>query len=101
MAAELEKWRFSSETSPSSRRLKLQKKTPIKLFGELLEIHQETLNPKSWVLLTSLQAFYEHGQEVVCGAIGSVRNRASKIALWLSTAKAWTFSMMALGHYIA
>eukprot|EP00434_Breviolum_minutum_P039239 symbB.v1.2.034838.t1/scaffold4568.1/size37887/4 len=33
------------------------------------------------------EAFYEHGPEVVCGAIVSVRNRASKIALWLSTAK--------------
>ena len=54
------------------RRLKSQKKTLIKLFGELLEILQEKLKecvPKSWVLLTSLQAFYEHGPEVVCGAI--------------------------------
>merc|ERR1712037_373726 len=29
----------------------------------------------------------EHGGELVCGAIVSVRSRASKIALWLSAAK--------------
>eukprot|EP00435_Cladocopium_sp_Y103_P038770 s3347_g10.t1 len=33
------------------------------------------------------EAFHDHGGEVVSGAIVSVRNRASKIALWLSTAK--------------
>merc|ERR1711953_814776 len=33
------------------------------------------------------EAFAEAGGELVCGAIGSVRSRASKIALWLSAAK--------------
>ena len=33
------------------------------------------------------EAFHEHGGELVCGAIVSVRSRASKIALWLTTAK--------------
>ncbi|CAK9092123.1 unnamed protein product [Durusdinium trenchii] len=33
------------------------------------------------------EAFYEQGGDLVCGAIVSVRSRASKIALWLSAAK--------------
>lgn len=33
------------------------------------------------------EAFLEQGGELVCGAIVSVRSRASKIALWLSAAK--------------
>mmetsp|Transcript_3032 Transcript_3032/g.5073 ORF Transcript_3032/g.5073 Transcript_3032/m.5073 type:complete len:247 (-) Transcript_3032:49-789(-) len=33
------------------------------------------------------EAFMEVGGDLVCGAIVSVRNRASKIALWLSAAK--------------
>merc|ERR1711972_633925 len=33
------------------------------------------------------EAFAEQGGELVCGAIVSVRSRASKIALWLSAAK--------------
>lgn len=33
------------------------------------------------------EAFIDHGGELVCGAIVSVRSRASKIALWLSAAK--------------
>ncbi|CAE8674279.1 unnamed protein product, partial [Polarella glacialis] len=33
------------------------------------------------------EAFLDHGGELVCGAIVSVRNRASKIALWMSQAK--------------
>jgi len=33
------------------------------------------------------EAFIEHGGELVCGAIVSVRSRASKIALWVSAAK--------------
>eukprot|EP00930_Biecheleria_cincta_P077002 TRINITY_DN64245_c0_g1_i1.p1 TRINITY_DN64245_c0_g1~~TRINITY_DN64245_c0_g1_i1.p1 ORF type:complete len:262 (+),score=50.38 TRINITY_DN64245_c0_g1_i1:95-787(+) len=33
------------------------------------------------------EAFLDHGGELVCGAIVSVRSRASKIALWLSAAK--------------
>lgn len=33
------------------------------------------------------EAFIEHGGDLVCGAIMSVRSRASKLALWLSTAK--------------
>eukprot|EP00928_Gymnodinium_smaydae_P060924 TRINITY_DN4487_c0_g1_i1.p1 TRINITY_DN4487_c0_g1~~TRINITY_DN4487_c0_g1_i1.p1 ORF type:complete len:218 (-),score=51.14 TRINITY_DN4487_c0_g1_i1:89-742(-) len=33
------------------------------------------------------EAFVDHGGEIVCGAIVSVRSRASKIALWVSAAK--------------
>ncbi|CAJ1333649.1 unnamed protein product [Effrenium voratum] len=33
------------------------------------------------------EAFIDHGGELVCGAIVSMRSRASKIALWLSAAK--------------
>eukprot|EP00929_Paragymnodinium_shiwhaense_P000729 TRINITY_DN100964_c0_g1_i1.p1 TRINITY_DN100964_c0_g1~~TRINITY_DN100964_c0_g1_i1.p1 ORF type:complete len:251 (-),score=62.76 TRINITY_DN100964_c0_g1_i1:65-817(-) len=33
------------------------------------------------------EAFYDQGGDLVCGAIVSVRSRASKIALWLSAAK--------------
>eukprot|EP00927_Polykrikos_kofoidii_P060143 TRINITY_DN55211_c0_g1_i1.p1 TRINITY_DN55211_c0_g1~~TRINITY_DN55211_c0_g1_i1.p1 ORF type:complete len:259 (-),score=60.09 TRINITY_DN55211_c0_g1_i1:77-778(-) len=33
------------------------------------------------------EAFADHGGELVCGAIVSVRSRASKIALWLLAAK--------------
>mmetsp|Transcript_96198 Transcript_96198/g.272352 ORF Transcript_96198/g.272352 Transcript_96198/m.272352 type:complete len:227 (-) Transcript_96198:197-877(-) len=33
------------------------------------------------------EAFLDHGGELVCGAIVSVRSRSSKIALWLSAAK--------------
>jgi len=33
------------------------------------------------------EAFIDHGGDLVCGAIVSVRSRASKIALWLSGAK--------------
>ena len=33
------------------------------------------------------EAFLPHGGEVVAGAVVSIRNRVSKIALWLSTAK--------------
>lgn len=33
------------------------------------------------------EAFHDHGGELVCGAIVSVRSRASKIALWLTAAK--------------
>ena len=39
--------------------------------------------------LCCLQAFYEHGPELVCGAIASVRPLGGRIALWLSTPKAW------------
>lgn len=38
--------------------------------------------------LCCLQAFYERGPELVCGAIASVRPHHGKIALWLN-AKAW------------
>jgi len=43
------------------------------------------------------EAFYDHGPEVVCGAMASVRNRSGKIALWLSTAKDEK-TVMAIGH---
>lgn len=43
------------------------------------------------------EAFVDHGGELVCGAIVSVRSRASKIALWLSTAKEEK-KVMAIGH---
>ncbi|CAE7773824.1 eif4e [Symbiodinium pilosum] len=44
------------------------------------------------------EAFLPHGGEVVCGAVVSLRNRVSKIALWLSTAKDEK-KVMALGRY--
>lgn len=43
------------------------------------------------------EGFMDHGGDLVCGAIVSVRSRASKIALWLSAAKDEK-KVMALGR---
>jgi len=56
---------------------------------KLEKVKAQSLDDLWLTLCLSLigEAFLDHAGELVCGAIVSVRSRASKIALWLSAAK--------------